>query len=192
MTAMGRVLINLIAFQICWLAAVLGAASGMPYLGLLFAAIWLPMHFLATKSSAVTEITLVLMAGAIGYVLDSALVLGGWMSFPPHAGLGAPSTLWMVTLWLGFAATLRHALGWLRGRYVLGALLGAIAGPLAYWGGARLGAVTLTDTVPSLLAVGVEWLVAMPLLLGLLTLLERRSPRRASGAAAAVPGQGCG
>jgi hypothetical protein len=170
---MNRALMNFIAFQTCWFACVLGAAAGMPYLGPAFAAIWLPVHILATKSWFLVELKLILVAGVVGYLLDSILVLGGWMSFPAHTQLGAPSTLWMVTLWLGFAATLRHALGWLRGHYVLGALLGALLGPFAYWSGSKLGAVVLTDTVPSLLAVGVEWLVAMPLLLIVAAHLER-------------------
>lgn len=170
---MNRPLMNLIAFQICWLTSVLGAAAGLPWLGLLFAAVWLPLHILATKSSMVVETKLILAAGALGYLLDSVVVLTGWMSFPIQAQLGAPTTLWMVTLWLGFAATLRHVLGWIRGRYVIAAILGAIAGPFAYWSGSKLGAVVLTDMLPSLLIVGVEWLVAMPLLLLLVSRLER-------------------
>ena len=98
------------------------------------------------------------------------------MSFPPQAQFGAPTTLWMVTLWLGFAATLRHALGWIRGRYLLGAILGAVAGPLAYWSGSKLGAVVLTQTGSSLLMVALEWAVAMPLLLLLVARLEREEP----------------
>jgi hypothetical protein len=170
---MNRVLVNLIAFQCCWLAAVIGAAAGMPWLGPLFAAVWLPMHIRATRAFMAVETKLILAAGALGYVLDSIVVLSGGMSFPAQAQLGAPTTLWMVTLWLGFAATLRHALGWMRGRYLLAALLGAIAGPFAYWSGSKLGAVVITNTVPSLLMVGVEWLVAMPLLLLLVSRLER-------------------
>jgi hypothetical protein len=170
---MNRALVNLVAFQACWLAAVLGAAAGMPWLGPLFAALWLPLHIRATGAFMAVETKLILAAGVLGYVLDSIIVLSGGMSFPPQAQLGVPTTLWMVTLWLGFAATLRHVLGWIRGHYILAALLGAIAGPFAYWSGSKLGAVVLTDTVPSLLVVGVEWMVAMPLLLLLVSRLER-------------------
>ena len=166
-------LINLVAFQCCWLASVLGAAAGMPWLGLLFAAVWLPLHIRATGSAVAIETKLILAAGAIGYLLDSIVVLAGGMSFPPHAQLGAPTTLWMVTLWLGFAATLRHVLGWIRGRYLLAAALGAIAGPFAYWSGSKLGAVALADTGPSLMMIGIEWFVAMPLLLLIVARLER-------------------
>jgi len=170
---MNRALVNLVAFQACWLAAVLGAAAGMPWLGPVFAALWLPLHIRATGAFMAVETKLILAAGVLGYVLDSIVVLSGGVSFPPQAQLGAPTTLWMVTLWLGFAATLRHVLGWIRGHYILAALLGAISGPFAYWSGSKLGAIVLTDTVPSLLMVGVEWMVAMPLLLLLVSRLER-------------------
>lgn len=164
---------NLAAFQMCWFAAVLGAAYGIPLLGPAFAALWLPLHIRAAGQAGGIELRLILAAGALGYLLDSALVLAGWLSFPPQAELGMPSTVWMVTLWLGFAATLRHALGWLRGRYVIAVLLGIVLGPFAYWGGSELGAVVLTDTLPSLLAVSLEWMVAMPSLLLMLAFLER-------------------
>ena len=178
---MTRPVANLIAFQLCWLAAVLGAAAGMPWLGVLFAALWLPAHVHAAKDSASVELKLVVAAGLLGFAADSLLVLSGFMSFPPQARLGAPTTLWMVVLWLAFAATLRHVLGWLRGRYLLGALLGAVAGPFAYWSGSKLGAVVLTDSAASptasptasLIAVGVVWLLAMPTLLWLVAFLER-------------------
>lgn len=177
-----RTLVNLAAIQICWFASVLGAAKGMPWLGPLFACVWLPLHVRAAGPFAGIELKLVLAAGALGYVLDSILVLAGAMSFPEQARLGAPSTLWMVALWFGFSATLRHSLGWIRGRYVLAAALGAVAGPFAYWGGSRLGAVVLTDTVPSLAFIAVEWLIAMPLLLLLVARLESgvRDPARAA------------
>jgi hypothetical protein len=189
---MNRTLVNLLAVQISWFASVLGAAYGMPYLGPVFVAVWLPLHIVATKSSARIELMLILAAGALGYLLDSMLVLAGFMSFPPQAQLGAPSTLWMVTLWLGFAATLRHALGWLRGRLLLGALLGAIVGPFAYWSGSELGAVVLADTTSSLIAVGMEWLIAMPVLLAVTGRLERIRSNAESADASAELRQECG
>lgn len=182
---MTRSLINFAAFQICWFAAVLGAAGGVPLLGPAFAILWLPIHILATKSSAGIELKLIVAAGVVGYLLDSALVLGGWISFPAQAELGMPSTVWMVTLWLAFAATLRHVLAWLRGRYVLAALLGMILGPFAYWGGSQLGAIMLPDLTQSLLAISIEWLIAMPVLLAILGYLERsHATRLRTGASA--------
>ena len=82
----------------------------------------------------------VIAAGALGYGADSALVLGGWLDFPEHARLGWLTALWMVGLWVGFAATLRHSFRLVLGRPLVAALLGASGGPFSYFAGERLGA----------------------------------------------------
>ena len=44
---------------------------------------------------------------------------------------------------LNFAGTLNSSMKWLRGRYQIGAVLGAIAGPFSYYGGVQWGSVDL-------------------------------------------------
>ncbi len=163
---------NFILFQVCWLANCLGAAAGWPALGPLVTSVWIGLHLRALGDDRLKETWILLAAAAFGYAADSLLVLLGLIGFPEHARLGAPSTLWMVALWVSFAATLRHALRWLNARYLLGALLGAIGGPLAYRAGEALGAITISDPFAGLAAVSVEWLVAMPLLLGFVALTK--------------------
>ncbi|HSS62868.1 MAG TPA: DUF2878 domain-containing protein [Gammaproteobacteria bacterium] len=166
---------NFVLFQICWLANCVGAGAGWPLAGPLLTAVWIVLHLVALGGRRLIEGRILLAAAAVGYAADSLLVLSGFIEFPPHARLGGPSPLWMVALWVAFAATLRHALRWLGNRYVLGALLGAIGGPVAYRAGEALGAVRIPDPLPGLTAVSVEWLVAMPLLLGLTALFEPRA-----------------
>lgn len=156
---------NFVLFQICWLANCVGAGFGWPFIGPLVTALWISLHLSALGERRVSEGWILLAAAVFGYAADSLLVLSGFIEFPPHAQLGGPSPLWMVALWVSFAATLRHALRWLDGRYLLGALLGAIGGPLAYRAGEALGAIEMSDPLAGLTAVGVEWLLAMPLLL---------------------------
>jgi hypothetical protein len=68
----------------------------------------------------------------------------------------------------GFGTTLRGSLSWLVGRYALAAVLGAVAGPLSYLDGAKLGAVTLHPSRAfSIAALAVGWAVVMPLLVWL-------------------------
>ncbi|NIR29657.1 MAG: DUF2878 domain-containing protein, partial [Gammaproteobacteria bacterium] len=55
--------------------------------------------------------------------------------------------------------------------------LGAIGGPLAYWGGERLGALVLTSTFGSLTAIGLAWLTAMLVLLSVVRRVERGTER---------------
>jgi hypothetical protein len=165
---MTRPIPNFLAFQLGWFAVILGAAAGQPWVGPAYIAVWLALHLRGVGAAWLVEAKMIFASGIFGYTADSLLVVGGWLSFPGYAQLGGPSPLWMVCLWMGFAATLGHALGWLRGRYLLAAVLGAIFGPLAYLAGARLGAVSLHPyTALALGMVASTWLVAMPLLVWL-------------------------
>lgn len=160
--------INLASVNVCWFACILGAAAARPWLGPLAVAAHLALH-LALAPRRGIEVVLVVVSGGLGYLADSALVLAGLLHFPEAAQLGGPSPVWMVALWLNFATALNLTLSGLKGRLATAALVGALGGPLSYFAGARLGAVELEGAL-ALLAVGVEWLVALPLLL----LLARR------------------
>jgi len=168
-------LANFALFQLCWLANCVGAGAGWPVLGPLVTGVWIALHLSAMGANKVTEIWILLTAAAFGYAADSLLVLLGFIDFPKYAQLGGPSPLWMVALWVSFAATLRHALRWIEGRYLLGALLGAIGGPLAYRAGEALGAISIPSELSGLSAVSVEWMLAMPLLLGVAALVKSRA-----------------
>jgi hypothetical protein len=126
------------------------------------------------------------LAALLGYLGDSTLVLTGVLSFPPHAALGWPSALWMVALWVNLALTVDSSMAWLRGRYVVAVLFGALGGPLAYAAGVRVGAAVIGPSAAvGLTAVAVVWAVAMP---ALLWLAERTVFAAApAGAAAHAP-----
>ena len=157
--------INFLAFKIGWVAAVFGATQGMPWLGPVWILLWVTAFFFWQNQKR-TEWILLLGAAAIGYSLDSFLVLVGSVQFPISSQFGGPAPLWMVAMWVNMAASLRYSLGWMRNRYFLGALLGMILGPAAYLAGERLGGINLID---GMLPIAIEWFIAMPLLL----LLER-------------------
>ena len=63
------------------------------------------------------------------------------------------------------AAFVEEDLGPVRERPGLGATLGLLGGPAAYYGGVRLGAMELVSPLPALLAVALMWALATPLLL---------------------------
>ena len=169
-----RVLANFLAFQIGWFANILGAANGSPWLGPLYVVVWLSLHLmLLEKRERSPDLQLILWAAFVGYAADSLLVLLGLMTFPPQAQLGAPSPVWMVCLWMGFAATLRHSMGWVRGRKKWASVLGLIGGPLAYFAGSKLGAVILPTSL-SLIGVAAVWGLVLPALTWVVEALERR------------------
>jgi sigma54-dependent transcription regulator len=73
----------------------------------------------------------------------------------------------MVALWLNFAATLNVSLAWLRGHYALAAAFGAVGGPLAYYGGAKMGATEVLPSQGGLLVLAIGWGVMTPVLVWL-------------------------
>jgi hypothetical protein len=164
---------NFIGFQAGWFASILGAAAGLPWLGPVCVLVLVIGNMLVRRRWA-ADAALYLTAGMLGYAGDSALVLSGLMGFPERAAFGQPSTIWMSFMWMNFAATLHASLAWLKGRYVLTAVFGLIGGPLAYWAGERFGAVTLADWL-ALGAVGIEWLLATPLLVWIAQTSDRFS-----------------
>jgi len=68
-------------------------------------------------------------------------------------------------MWMLFATTLNVSLRWLQPRLGLAALLGMIAGPLAYYAGARLGGVSFSAPAAALCAVAAVWTLVLPMLL---------------------------
>ena len=113
------------------------------------------------------EFYLILIAMTIGVLWDSLLVMLSLLDYA--SGILIPNTApyWIVVMWGLFATTINVSLRWLKGKYRLSIILGAIAGPLAYYGGERLGAVNFVDTSTALLALAVGWAVFTPLLIAI-------------------------
>lgn len=161
-----NILLNLTAFQLGWFACVLGGANQFPWLGTLVAALIVAWH-LSQAQSPGREFTLLAAVGALGATWDSLLVAGGWLTYPSGTLLAGTAPHWIVAMWVLFASTLNVSLRWLRGRWILGTVLGAIAGPLAYYAGAGLGGVVITEPLFAFTALAVGWAAFVPLLIKL-------------------------
>jgi hypothetical protein len=162
-----RLITGFVLFQAGWLACVLGAARGWGWIGLALGLAAVAGN-LALSPRFRAAIALVALTALIGPPFDLIQIALGTLR--PHEpllyGFWVPPWLWM--LWLLFAATVHASFRWLRGRRLAAAALGAVSGAASYWAGARLGAAALhPDLWPSLLAIGLEWALMMPLLLWL-------------------------
>jgi hypothetical protein len=154
--------VNIAAFQAGWFACVLGAAHGRPWLGIGVAVAVVAAHAALAKHPG-AELKLVATAVLVGAFADSALAASGWVTFAPDSLAGWLAPWWILAMWALFATTLNVSLRWLRGRLPLAAALGFIAGPLAYWGGEKLGALELRPE--ALLALAAVWAAVLPGLL---------------------------
>lgn len=162
---MARFLFNLIAFQIGWFACVWAGARGLPWVGTGIALAIVALHLYGLPRPR-AELVLILLVGVLGLLLDSAPVAFGLIDYASGTFYQGLAPNWIVAMWLLFATLLNVSLYWLRGRLVLGALLGALGAPLAYYAGARLGGADFAEPVwQGLALLALNWALAMPLML---------------------------
>ncbi len=156
-------LINFVLFQVAWFACVLGAANSLPWLGVLVTLLVICWHLFQAKFIQ-PELKLLLTVLVIGGLFDQALLSTGLLDYVNHGWSNAVVPVWILALWLAFASILNVSLLWMREKYLLGVIFGAVGGPLAYFGAEKLGAVTLHGT-NSMLTLSVGWAVITPILL---------------------------
>ena len=157
-------LINFIGFQAAWFACALGVPSNHPEWIVLICSIFLGYHFYICQNSF-KELELVVKVCALGLIVDSVLNVFNFVSF----GLSYPEPFmhiqpwWMLLLWACFASTLNISFKWLKNKYKLASILGAISAPLSYLGGEKFNALALHGT-QSWIAIAVVWAIAMPIM----------------------------
>lgn len=165
-----NVIINFLLFQIGWFACVLGAAKQNNWPGVGFLVVFMLWHFSQAKIAS-KELSLVLIAVLIGGVFDQIMTQNNLLTYQAHSFTALPPA-WILALWAEFAMTLNVSLRWMkniksRGKYWVATLFGAIGGPLAYMGAAKLGAVSLDNLPASYIALGLGWALITPALVRL-------------------------
>ncbi|MEE4278511.1 MAG: DUF2878 domain-containing protein [Halieaceae bacterium] len=163
-------LLNFAWYQLLWFIAVLGKAPALPLLVLL-----LVLHLLLARHWA-GELALMLAAALLGSCFDLALTLAGFYRFEDSASL---LPVWLPTIWMGFAGTLRYSMAFMVARPRLMVAAAVIFAPLTYLAAARLGAVNFPFGAPATsVVIALCWWVITPLLLRLEKLT--REPTRAA------------
>lgn len=158
---------NFIGYEAVWFCAVIAAAHGLTWPGVLAFAGFAAWQ-LALSSRRATECKLMVLALSCGLVLDGLLAASGWVRYdaaiPALPPGGAP--LWILALWASFALTLTQSLRYLQKRLWVAGMFGFVGGPLAFWCASRGWSVVVFDAPQwrGLLALAVGWGVAMPLL----------------------------
>ena len=156
---------NVLSFGIGWFACVVGAANGTASYGIAVAAMLLALNVLVAEDP-IREARVIMMVGAIGFVIDTILALAGILVFDPRTS--NPSWLcpiWLVALWMMFGSTLTASLAWLATRSAIASIVGAIAGPLSNLAAAKMGAIAIPGRVaPRVAILAIVWAVVLPTL----------------------------
>lgn len=173
--------INNILFQLSWIACVLGGNTT----ALTAALIFVSVHIYALKSDFLRQLPLITICVLIGVTVDVSIINFGILE--PSTGLSHTSSflgvpVWLTCLWVCFALALADGFSWLRNRYWLAALLGAIAGPLSYYGGTSLNQDLLLGTNKQffIMTFSVTWAILLPLLVKIINLRSNRGLHHAA------------
>ncbi|WP_088332136.1 DUF2878 domain-containing protein [Lacimicrobium sp. SS2-24] len=158
---------NLIWFQVFWFTAILAGHQALLVLVMLIA-----VHFALLRDRR-KELLLVILCAPVGIVVDSLLTYFSVFVFSAQVGLLIP--FWLMGLWVAFVATLRHGMAFFLPRPYLAATAGAIAGPLSYYAGHRLGAVDFgLPLLHTLMLLSALWAILFPLFVSITNRLEHR------------------
>ena len=166
-----NILINFVAFQFGWFSSVLGGAKQLPWAGPLAVIAIVALH-LYRSDRPQAELKLVFACGLIGTVFDSLLVALGWVGYPSGMFSAVMAPYWIIAMWMLFATTLNISMGWMKGRPILAAVTGMVAGPLTYLAGHKLGGIEFSNQAAALVALGAGWAVIMPGLMRLASHLD--------------------
>lgn len=161
-----NIVINFILFQVGWFACVIGAAKHMPGLGVLVMLAIVVWHLMQAKQPK-RELALLLIVLVIGGTFDQIMLNHQLISYESHGWINTLVPVWILALWAEFVTILNVSLRWMRDRWLIAVLFGAIGGPLAYMGAAKLGAVTLNMMPASFIALSIGWAILTPLMLRL-------------------------
>ena len=156
--------ITLVAYQLVWFVAVIGAGHGSGWPGVLAAALFVAWRLTVSRRRAV-ELRLAVVALMLGLMLEAAWTGSGLLRYAAPWPLPA-APAWLIAVWVTFALTIVPLFGYLHGRPALAALFGAVGGPLAYLGAARgwHAVVMIPPVWRALLALAIGWAIALPLL----------------------------
>ena len=172
-----RAVVNFVAFQAGWFACVLGAAHGHPWLGSIAVLLVFALH-LALAPDPWAQVRLALVAVAIGFVLETALLASGVARYAEPGPYPVLPPVWILAMWVLLATLLDSSLAWLQKRLWLAVLFAGVGAPMSYAGGARLGGMEIAEPLwRSFAVMGVLWAVAFPALLVVAARLSAGSKR---------------
>ena len=157
---------NLVCHQIAWWICVLS----MGLIGTGAMVLFIGIHLWLTRSSFRPELRLVLVSTTVGLCLDNALGAFDFVSYQGHYWIGL-MPLWLVAIWAGFGATLRHGQKVFVKSPLHSSLTGFVGGPMAYLGGQKLNRLDVQGWLGWVM-VSLTWGAAMLALYKVKTLAE--------------------
>ena len=148
----GYTWINAVLFQAAWLTCVLGSVQS----ALIASALFLTFH-LAVVENRKEELAFIIPVAAAGFMIDSVIDLAGILNISPSGVF----PVYLICLWLLFAATLRWSMRFFFYSQLSAAVLGMLA-PVSYCAAQTFEKVKYTEPMIQSIAVhALLWTVLM-------------------------------
>jgi hypothetical protein len=148
----------LLGFQAVWLACALSAAHGRTLEAVVVCCAYTGVA-VGLSRDGVRPALLALVSAGLGMVVESVLIRLGILVHvtPWPSPLVAPA--WIIALWMAYGATVPATRGLLGNNARLKSMLaGGIFGPLAYFAGSALGALTIVrPDLRAILTIALLW-----------------------------------
>ncbi len=159
-----NVFVNAMLFNGVWIACVAGSAKQLLWPAILSCAV-LAIYQLQSSRRHPSDIKLVFISVILALIVDSIWIQAQFMDFTDKRPFASIAPAWIIFLWVGFALTVNHSLKWLAIHPLLPAITGAIAAPITYFAGIKLGAVVYTADVTTVsIGLAIAWAVALTVL----------------------------
>ena len=158
-------ILNAVFFYIIWWGCVLGVQYSYNYLGLVLTLVVGSLH-LNIVSDWKKEIKLIFIVGLLGLLVESFHFHSQLLDY---SGYIYPNPLlpplWIICMWLGFAGTLNYSMFWMKDRWLVMFLCGAIFGPMSYVAGLKLGVLNFNFSyILSILGIAITWGLSIPIM----------------------------
>jgi len=127
-----KLLVNVVFFQIVWIACVAGAGKGYAWAGLPVLIAFCIYHAYVTQTRK-ADFSLLAICVVIGGASDTLLIQLGLLRFDQPIPSTEFAPVWILMLWAGFALTLNHSMAFFKGKTAAAITFGVLGGPLAYW-----------------------------------------------------------
>lgn len=160
-----RTLLELLGFQLVWVACALSAASGRTVPALVACALF-AIGGMALNDRRAALAKLSLICGVIGLAIETLLIRLGAITHVATWPSAEFAPVSIIGLWVCFGVALPPTVRLLGSRAVLRSIpVGAVFGPLAYLAGSRIGALELgAPALLSLATIALAWGAVLPLL----------------------------
>jgi len=161
-------------FYIGWIVCLKEVSLEHSYYGLLLVVSFLT-YFLYNSSCRKADYLLLVLVLSFGPLSDMLYAYLGLLQYHStyQLNFGIPP-LWVFVLWGLFGANI-HLFSWLKTRWWLAVLLGALGGPVSYFSVIRLGGASLLKPLPlTLTAIGGMWAIFFPVFIWLNEYLRKR------------------